>query len=102
VTDLRIVEKWLVDDLVRIYAAYRGRVAPMEYAVMLQVRIEGRMRTIRLFDNAHGSNEMHEYTGAEKQPAEPFLADQPPNEAMPATIEYLENNWEEVLYSWKR
>jgi len=37
---------------------------------MLQLRIEGKWQTIRLFDNAHGDHDMHRYTGSEKQPAE--------------------------------
>jgi hypothetical protein len=44
---------------------------PLErYAVMLQLRIDGRWQTVRLLDNAHGHHDMHRYTGSEKQPAE--------------------------------
>jgi len=33
-----------------------------DYAVMLLYEIEGRTETIRLYDGAHGHNEMHRYT----------------------------------------
>lgn len=42
------------------------------YAVMLQLRIEGKWQTIRLLDNAHGDHDMHRYTGSEKQPGSGF------------------------------
>jgi hypothetical protein len=55
----------------RILVELEGR--PLErYAVMLQLRIEGRWQTVRLIDNAHGDHDMHRYTGSEKQAAERF------------------------------
>ncbi len=60
----------------RILVELDGR--PMEhYAVMLQLRIEGEWQTIRLLDNAHGDHDMHRYTGAEKQTAEPLKRAKP-------------------------
>lgn len=70
------------------------------YAVMLQLRIEGRWQTIRLFDNAHGKHDMHRYTEAEKQPAERF-AEGAVNEVAPTTIRYLIDHWEAIAESWK-
>lgn len=49
----------------RVLVELEGR--PLrKYAVMLQLRIEGRWQTIRLLDNAHGEHDTHRYTGAEK------------------------------------
>jgi hypothetical protein len=70
------------------------------YAVMLQLQIEGHWQTIRLLDNAHGSHDMHRYTGAEKQPAERF-AEGSVNEVAPMAIRYLINHWEAIAESWK-
>ena len=62
--------RWLSADA-RILVDLEGR--PMgRYAVMLQLRIEGKWQTIRLLDNAHGDHDMHRYTGSEKRPAERF------------------------------
>lgn len=83
----------------RVLVDFEGR--PLtKYAVMLQLRIEGRWQTIRLLDNAHGGHDMHRYTGAEKQPAERF-AEGPVNEVAPMAIRYLINHWEAIAESWK-
>lgn len=84
---------------VRILVELDGR--PMEhYAVMLQLRIEGEWQTIRLLDNAHGDHDMHRYTGAEKQPAEPFEEGEA-KEVAPKAIRYLTDHWEAIAESWK-
>jgi hypothetical protein len=88
----------LADDA-RILIEFDGR--PLErYAVMLQLRIEGRWQTIRLLDNAHGNHDMHRYTGPEKQSAERF-AEGTVNEIAPMAIRYLIDHWEAIAESWK-
>lgn len=90
--------RWLSADA-RILVDLEGR--PMErYAVMLQLRVEGKWQTIRLLDNAHGDHDMHRYTEVEKQPAERF-ADGPVNEVVPMAISYLTDHWEAIAESWK-
>lgn len=74
---------------------------PMQrYAVMLQLRIEGRWQTIRLLDNAHGDHDMHRYTGSEKQPAERF-SEGSASEVAPKAIRYLIDHWEAIAKPWK-
>jgi hypothetical protein len=83
----------------RVLVELEGR--PLErYAVMLQLRIEGRWQTIRLLDNAHGDHDMHRYTGSEKQPAERF-SDGAVNEVVPQAIRHLIDHWEAIAESWK-
>lgn len=83
----------------RVLVEFEGR--PLErYAIMLQLQIEGRWQTIRLFDNAHGDHDMHRYTGPEKQPAERF-AEGSANEVAPVAIRYLIDHWEAIARSWK-
>ena len=83
----------------RILVEMEGR--PLElYAIMLQLRIEGRWQTIRLFDNAHGYHDMHRYTGAEKHPAERF-SEGTVNEVAPMAIRYLIEHWEAIAESWR-
>ena len=83
----------------RVLVELDGR--PVErYAVMLQLRIDGRWQTIRLLDNAHGDHDMHRYTGSEKQPAEQF-ADGAVTEVVPTAIRYLIDHWEAIAESWK-
>lgn len=83
----------------RVLVDLEGRPV-VKYAVMLQLRIEGRWQTIRLLDNAHGDHDMHRYTGAEKQPAERF-AEGSANEVAPIAIRYLIDHWEAIAESWK-
>lgn len=83
----------------RILVDLEGR--PMErYAVMLQLKIEGRWQTIRLLDNTHGEHDMHRYTGSEKQSAERF-SEGAVNEVAPEAIRYLIDHWEAIAESWK-
>jgi hypothetical protein len=83
----------------RVLVELEGR--PLErYAIMLQLRIEGRWQTIRLLDNAHGDHDMHRYTDSEKQPAERFAEGQA-NKVAPKAIRYLIDHWEAIAESWK-
>ena len=83
----------------RILVEFEGR--PLaRYAIMLQLLIDGRWQTIRLFDNAHGDHDMHRYTGSEKQPAERF-AEGAVNEIAPQAIDYLIEHWEAIADSWR-
>lgn len=56
-----------LSDDARVLVDLDGR--PLKrYAVMLQLRIEGRWQTIRLLDNAHGDHDMHRYTHPRSSP----------------------------------
>lgn len=57
----------------------------LEYAIVLLVEQDGRWRTARVYDNAHGHNDMHRYTlTGGKQPAESFQSTADAGEAMRA------------------
>ena len=84
---------------VRIYVAVQGR--PLRrYAVTLQVLVGLNWQTIFLCDNAHGSHDMHRYTGETKQPAERFMEGEP-RDVLPAAIAFLVRNSAAILESWK-
>lgn len=43
----------------------------VDYAVVLLVDVDGKIETVRVYDGAHGQNELHRYTrSGGKQPAE--------------------------------
>lgn len=72
-----------------------------DYAVMLLFEIEGRTETIRLYDGAHGHNEMHRYSrSAGKQPGTPLhrgtLGD-----GMRAAIEEIKSGYREMIEGWQ-
>jgi hypothetical protein len=83
----------------RVLVELEGR--PLKrYAVMLQLRIDGRWQTIRLLDNAHNQHDMHRYTGTEKRSAERF-AEGTVSEVAPMAIRYLIDHWEAIVEPWK-
>jgi len=59
-------------ELLVWFVTERGAV--ISYSVVLVARHQGAWYTIRVYDNAHGGNEVHRHTLAGgKQSAEPFL-----------------------------
>lgn len=72
-----------------------------DYAVMLLYEIEGRTETIRLYDGAHGHNEMHRYTrSAGKQRERPCIA-VPVGNGMRAAIAEIKSSYREMIEGWR-
>ncbi|HET9676502.1 MAG TPA: hypothetical protein VFP21_03245 [Solirubrobacterales bacterium] len=72
-----------------------------DYAAMLLFEIEGRTETIRLYDSAHGHNEMHRYTrSAGKQPGTP-LHRGTLGEGMRAAIAEIKSGYREMIEGWQ-
>jgi hypothetical protein len=74
----------------------------VEYAVVLLITVDGEMETVRLYDGAHGENELHRYTReGGKQAGEIFhrgtLA-----QGMRAAIEEIERGYRVMIESWHR
>lgn len=92
--------KDLADGVVIVYE--RSSTHPMEYAITLRVRTEGRWHTMCLFDNAHAVEEHHEhrYVGDVKQP--PRIAKGPANVAMDRAMHTLITSWEEIVRAWEQ
>ncbi|MFI4992450.1 MAG: hypothetical protein ACHQCH_02395 [Solirubrobacterales bacterium] len=68
--------KSTLDDTVLMHVEYkterRGHNV-VDYSVVLVVEVGGRMETVRVYDGAHGENELHRYTrDGGKQAAEVF------------------------------
>lgn len=73
-----------------------------DYAVVLLLALDGSTETIRVYDGAHGHNEMHRYTRSDgKQPGEPFHAGTL-GEGMRAAIAEIERGYGEMIEGWKR
>jgi hypothetical protein len=75
---------------------------PVEYAIVLVARRDGRWHTVRTFDNAHDPQEHHEhrYIGSEKQP--PIVTHGPVNEAMHAAELRVLDGWRDIVDEWDR
>ena len=73
-----------------------------DYAVVLQVARDGDTKTIRLYDGAHGYNEMHRCTRSDgKQAGKPFHAGTL-GEGMRAAIAEIESGYPEMIEGWNR
>jgi hypothetical protein len=73
-----------------------------DYAVTLLLKIEDSIKTVRVYDGAHGYNEMHRYTrAAGKQPGVLFHAGTL-GEGMRAAIADIERSHGEMIEGWRR
>ncbi len=66
---------------------------------MLQLRVGGAWRTIRLIDNAHDRHHMHRFAGETKLEGVPFAVGDP-REVLPAAIAYLARAADSIIASW--
>jgi len=74
----------------------------VDYALVLVVEEAGRRATVRIYDGAHGQNELHRYTRElGKQPAEIFHLGTL-GEGMRAALTAIKSSYEEMIEGWRR
>lgn len=74
----------------------------VDYAVVLLLDTEKGTETIRVYDSAHGHNEMHRYTcGKGKEPGAAFHSGTL-GEGMRAAIEEIEGGYRKMIEGWER
>jgi hypothetical protein len=97
----------LLDAMAKIvmHVEYKiGRHGPdvVDYAVVLVVEVDGRTETVRVYDGAHGENELHRHTrDGGKQVAEIFDRGTL-GEGMRAAIEEIKHGYDEMIEGWHR
>jgi hypothetical protein len=80
----------------------RDRAQITDYAVILVARVGTRLATVRLYDGAHGRNEMHRYTRKlGKRPAEVFHRGTL-GEGMRTAIAEIKRSYDEMIEGWHR
>jgi hypothetical protein len=88
-------------EVVVWFATERGKV--VSYSVVLLALHDGRWQTIRVYDNAHGQNEMHRHSASSgKQPAEAFSQESEFGEAMRAAREAVLAGYDMMIEAWQR
>jgi hypothetical protein len=99
--------KRLLDSVARVFMSVdykieqRGRDV-IDYSVVLVIEVDGRMETVRVYDGAHGENELHRYTReGGKQAAEAFDRGTL-GEGMRAAIDEIKGGYEEMIDGWHR
>ena len=91
----------VLGTILRVDFTSKGRKVS-DYAVVLLLEVGERTETIRLYDGAHGYNEMHRYTrSGGKQPGTPFHSGTL-GDGMRAAIDEVENGYREMIERWKR
>jgi hypothetical protein len=82
------------------YTTERG--ALTTYSVTLVALRRDDWQTVRVYDNAHGVNDMHRHTISEgKRPAETFHYGTP-SDAFNAALEMVDARYEEMIAGWLR
>jgi hypothetical protein len=99
--------KRLLDSVARVFMSVeykieqRGRNV-IDYSVVLVIEVDGRIETVRVYDGAHGKNELHRYTReGGKQAAEVFDRGTL-GEGMRAAIDEIKGGYEEMIDGWHR
>jgi hypothetical protein len=74
----------------------------VDYSVVLIVEVDGRLETVRVYDGAHGENELHRYTQAGgKQVAEVFDGGTL-GEGMRAATKEIRQGYEAMIEAWNK
>jgi hypothetical protein len=93
----------LLDRLLRVFMHVEfktDRRDVVDYSIVLLVEVDGELETVRLYDGAHGENELHRYTRkGGKQPAE-IVHHGSLGSGMRAAIEEIERGYEAMIESW--
>ena len=78
------------------------RTEVIDYVVVLLAVEAGDLRAVRVYDNAHGDNDMHRYTRAGfKRAAERFHRGSA-GEALRSAIEAVRGGYSEMIEAWRR
>jgi hypothetical protein len=74
----------------------------IDYAIVLLIEVSGRLETVRVYDGAHGKNDLHRYgRQVGKEPAEIFHRGNL-GEGMRAAIGKAERGYEAMIEAWER
>jgi hypothetical protein len=71
-----------------------------DYAIVLLIQIDGHMETVRVYDGAHGVNELHRYGRQSGKEAAEIFHRGTLGEGMRAAIEEAESGYEAMIESW--
>jgi hypothetical protein len=95
----------LLDRLLRVFMHVEfktDRRDVVDYSIVLLVEVDGELETVRLYDGAHGENELHQYTRTGgKQPA--VIAHHGSlGSGMRDAIEEIERGYGAMIESWNK
>ncbi|MFZ1926241.1 MAG: hypothetical protein WAU42_08880 [Solirubrobacteraceae bacterium] len=74
----------------------------VDYSIVLLAEVDGKLETIRVYDGAHGTNELHRYTrSGGKQPGE-AVHDGTLGEGMRAAIDDVKHGYGAMIEAWRK
>ncbi len=86
-------------ELIARYTHQSGKI--IDYAVILVVTYDATVRTVRVYDGAHGVNDLHRYTRrGGKQRAESFHSGTL-GEGMRSAVEAVKSGYREMVFAWQ-
>jgi hypothetical protein len=95
----------LLDRLLRVFMHVEfktDRRDVVDYSIVLLVEVDGELETVRLYDGAHGENELHRYARkGGKQPAE-IIHHGNLGSGMRAAIVEIERGYGAMIESWSK
>ena len=80
---------------------HRVRSEVTDYALVLVVEVDGRSETVRVYDSAHGCNEMHRYTRKLGKRRGVVFHRGTLGEGMRAAQEAIKGGYEEMIDGWR-
>ncbi len=95
----------LIDRLRRVFLHVEfttDRRDVIDYAIVLLIQIDDRLETIRVYDGAHGVNELHRYSRRTGKDAAEIFHRGTLGEGMRVAIEEAESGYEAMIESWDK
>jgi hypothetical protein len=89
-------------DIAMVVRFETHRADVTDYAVVLAIGPEGRRRTVRVYDGAHGRNEMHRYGRRRGRQSAVVVHGGTLGEGMRWAIEQIKRGYEEMIDGWRR
>jgi hypothetical protein len=74
----------------------------VDYSVVLLAEMEGKLETIRVYDGAHGTNELHRYTRSGGKRRAEVVHDGTLGEGMRTAIKDIKHGYGAMIEAWRK
>ncbi len=74
----------------------------VDYSVVLLAEVDGKLETIRVYDGAHGKNELHRYTRSDGKQRAEVIHDGTLGEGMRAAISDIKRVNGAMIEAWRK
>ncbi len=74
----------------------------VDYSIVLLAEVDGKLETIRVYDGAHGTNELHRYTRTGGKQRAEAVHDGTLGEGMRAAINDIKRGYGAMIEAWRK